>query len=345
MVVIEIDGSAGGGQLLRSALSLSAIAGEPVRIEGIRGNRPTPGLRPQHLTAVRLLSSICDAEVDDPEIGTDELTFRPGTVRAGEYEVDVGTAGSVTLLFDAVLPLAFVADDRIAVTATGGTDVAWSPPMLSYRWVKLPFLRSWGLTASVDLRRRGFYPEGGGEATLFVSPSTPDPLDLVDRGDLAGARVYSVESADLADRSVARRQATAAVERLEEAGIETFETATITAESASTGSALAVRLDFDSPDGIDALTGFDALGEPGKPAEDVGEEAAERAVEFVDSGAGAVDRHTADQLLLPLALAGGRLSVPGVTDHVETSLALLDAFGVDVEREGTVMSCDDGLVS
>lgn len=370
--MIEIDASGGGGQLLRSALSVSAIAGDPVRIEGIRGTRPTPGLRPQHLAAVRLLSSICDAEVDDPDVGTEELTFRPSTISSGEYEVDVGTAGSITLLFDAVLPLAFVAEDRIAVTATGGTDVAWSPPMLSYRRVKLPILRSWGLSASVDLRRRGFYPEGGGEATLFLSPSAPGQLDLADRGDLVGARVSSVESADLADRSVARRQATAAVEYLENAGIESLERVASTTESAATGSAVAVRLDFEAggdddggatdeastgstepvvsggPVGSGPLAGFDALGEPGKPAEDVGEEAAGSAVGFLEEGRGAVDRHTGDQLLLPLALVGGRLSVPEVTAHVETSVDLLGTFGVDIERtdrEGTVLSCVEPLVS
>jgi len=343
--VIEIDGSDGGGQLLRSALSLAAITGDPVRIEGIRADRSTPGLRPQHLAAVRLLSAVCDADVTDHEVGTEELTFRPGAVQPGAYEVNVGTAGSVTLLFDTVLPLGFVVEDRIAVTATGGTDVAWSPPALSYRRVKLPLLRSWELTASVDLRRRGFYPEGGGEATLFLSPAAPGPLDLADRGDLAGARVYSVESAGLADQSVARRQATAAVESLEEAGVETRETATITTESASAGSAVAVRLEFATPAGSDALAGFDTLGEPGKPAEDVGEEAAAAALDFLEEGRGAVDRHTADQLLLPLALAGGRLAVPEITDHVATSLALLDAFGVEIEREGNVISCPDGLVS
>lgn len=332
-VPLEIDGSKGGGQLLRSAVALSAIADRPVRIESIRGDRPTTGLAAQHLAAVQLAAEICNADVSDLEVGTDSLTFRPGRIEPGDYDVDVGTAGSVWLLFDTVLPFALLTDGRISVTATGGTDVKWAPSTPYYRDVKLPLLRSWGLTALVEVDRYGLYPAGGGLATLTASASDPPPLDVTSRGSCSGARLYSIESTDLAERSVAERQATAAADRLADAAVDVLERVEVTAESASTGSSIAIRLEYDLP------VGFDALGEPGTPAEAVGIGAADRAVDFTTAER-VVDRHMADQLLLPLAIAGGRLALPARTDHVRTSLELFERFGVEILDDGDDLVCE-----
>lgn len=334
--MLELDGSDGGGQLLRTALSLAALTGTPFEMTGIRGARPEPGLRPQHLTAVETLAAVTDADVDGAEPGAEELTFEPTALRGGEYEAAIGTAGSLTLLFDAVLPLAVELDEPLALSATGGTDVKWSPPMDYHRRVKLPLLGRHGLHATVDLRRRGFYPEGGGEATLWLAPSTLAAASLTDRGDPAGARVYSVSSEDLADADVAERQADEAARLLSEAGVEVMERSRTDAAADSAGTALVVRLDFER-----SVAGFDALGEPGKPAEDVAADAVDAALSFRETGA-AVDRHLADQLLVPLALAGGEVAIPRVTDHVETSLELVRAFGHDVAvdsgADGAVLS-------
>ncbi len=322
--MLDIDGSHGGGQLLRSALSLSALTGESFTMTDIRGTRPNPGLGPQHLAAVELLADICDAEVSDIEVGTDDIEFRPGAIEGGEYEVDIGTAGSITLLFDAVLPLGTAVDSPLVVRARGGTDVKWSPTMDYWRWSKLPLLGRHGLHATVDVERRGFYPAGGGKTTLRVGPSTLSPLELGRPGSGEQARVYSVASPDLADQSVAERQATHAVERLDSAGRSPAEWTVQYADAASSGSALVVRLDYER-----SVAGFDALGEPGKPAEDVAADAVEAAIEF-SRGSAAVDRHASDQLLVFLALAGGTLAIPAVTDHVRTNRSLLAAFGFDV---------------
>ncbi len=334
--MLELDGSEGGGQLVRTALSLSALTGTAFEMSGIRGARSEPGLRPQHLTAVETVAAITDADVEGAEQGSEALTFDPAILRGGEYEAAIGTAGSLTLLFDAVLPLAAELDDPLTLHAKGGTDVKWSPPTDYYRRVKLPLLGRHGLWATVELRRRGFYPAGGGEATLRLAPSTPSSLALTERGPLAGARIYSVSSGGLADDDVAERQAGEARRLLEQAGVDVIERSVTYAATDSPGTALVVRLDFER-----SVAGFDALGEPGKPAESVAADAVEAALSFRE-GPGAVDAHLADQLLVPLALAGGEVAIPRVTDHVETSLDLLRAFGYDVDRrpgtDGTVLT-------
>lgn len=325
--MLELDGSAGGGQLLRSALTLSVLTGRPFRMTAIRDARPNPGLRPQHRAAIEAVAGACDADVSGAAVDSRAVTFRPGALEGGEVAVDIGTAGSVALLFDALLALALRLDDPFVAAARGGTDVKWSPTMGYYRGVKLPLLRRHGLAAALDHDRAGFYPAGGGTATLRLWPSSMEPLSLSDRGAFEGTRIHSKASMDLADREVAERQAAAAAEGLREAGLDPVERTVAYAETDSPGSALAVRADYGS-----AIAGFDALGERGKPAEDVAAEAVAAAREFAD-GTAAVDGHMADQLVVFLALVGGRVRVPRVTDHVETSIELLRRFGFEVSLD------------
>jgi RNA 3'-terminal phosphate cyclase (ATP) len=337
--LLELDGSAGGGQLLRTGLALSMVTQRPFRMKYIRGDRPTPGLKSQHLTGVQAAAKICDATVSGAEKGSEELTFRPGEPTGGHLEVEIGTAGSVLLLFDALLPVAPELDRPLAVTATGGTDVKWSPTLAHYRRVKLPLVRETAVFAAVESARPGFYPAGGGEATLRLAPSELSPVGATDRGSLAGVRIYSKASRDLADANVSERQAASAVERLRgglrdgagEAPRESADESPITettvssVETPSPGSAVTVALDYE-----ETTAGFDALGEQGKSAEEVGAEAAEAALAFHE-GTGAVDRHTADQLVVFLALAGGRVMIPEVTGHVRTGVNLVNEFGFPVE--------------
>jgi RNA 3'-terminal phosphate cyclase (ATP) len=270
------------------------------------------------------MQQVCAAEVEGATQGSETVVFEPGEPAGGSYEVDIGTAGSVTLLFDTLLPLAMAIDEPLRVTARGGTDVKWSPSLAYYQRVKLPLLRRLGLQAAVDRDRTGFYPVGGGEATLSLAPARLAPLSLTRRGDLARIRVYSRAAADLADADVAQRQADAIIDALEGDGREVAEATVSSVETASPGSVCLVRADYE-----ETIAGFDALGEKGKPAEDVGQSAVEQFRAFEGTG-GAVDRHMADQLLVFLAVAGGELSVPAVTDHVRTSADLLGAFGYDL---------------
>ncbi len=334
--MLELDGADAGGQFVRTALSLSALEDRPVRIENVRGGRSTPGLRPQHLAALETMATVCDAELSGTDVGSRTVTFDPAGISGGRYSVDIGTAGSVTLLFDALMPLATRLSSRLSVTVTGGTDVKWSPPLDYLRYVKLPLLCRHGLDATVEVSHRGFYPEGGGEATLHLGPSTPEPIDLEERGGLEAVRIYSTEADALADRGVAHRQAEGALERLdlESEGLEVAERVEVTSASPGPGSAVVIRVDCG-----DSLAGFSALGERGKPAEDVGEDAADATNRFFE-GDTPVDEHLGDQLLVFLALAGGRVRLPAVTEHVRTSLALLEEFGVAIDlEEGTRTVC------
>ncbi|MHB9288888.1 RNA 3'-terminal phosphate cyclase [Halobacteriales archaeon Cl-PHB] len=322
-----VDGSAGGGQLLRTALSLGVVTDTPVRVENVRGERPEPGLKPQHRAAVKVLADYCDADVEGADLGSETVTFDPGDARRETLEIDVGTAGSLTLLFDAVLPVAAVADHPLTVRATGGTDVTWSPPVGYQRHVKLPLLSACGLAATIDVGRTGFYPAGGGRATLRTTPGELSPLELTDRGPLHRVDVYSKAATDLADAEVADRQASEARRRLADAGHPVAVRRVDYVETASPGSALLLRGVYER-----GLTGVDELGEPGKPSEAVAADAVDAFAATHESGA-PVDRHMADQLVVWLALTGGRVRIPAVTAHVETHCDLLAAVGSDVRLE------------
>jgi RNA 3'-terminal phosphate cyclase (ATP) len=329
--MVEIDGSAGGGQILRTSLTLSMLSGEAVTVTDVRGDRSDPGLKAQHLAAVEAATAVSDAEVEGAELGAEMVVFDPGEATGGEYEVSIATAGSLALVFDTIWPVATTIDEPLVLSGTGGTDVTWSPPSAYYRRVKLSLLRDLGLAATVDVERPGFYPVGGGRATLRLWPSSLAPVRL-DGGSPDDARVYSLASDELADADVGDRQATTAESALDALGIEPVSREVTYAATDCPGSALVVGV---TGDGVRA--GFDAFGERATPAEDVARQAVSEVGSFRDSGAG-VDVHLADQLLVVLALAGGRVTVPRVSDHVETNLAVFDAFGYDLSVEsGTPM--------
>lgn len=340
--MLELDRVEGGGQVVRTALALAAATGEAVRLSDIRGGRPNPGLRPQHLAAVEAVAAVCDADVEGATEDSETLSFRPGDLHGGEVEVDIGTAGSATLLFDALLPLAAVLPDPLTVVATGGTDVKWAPPLDYARWVKLPLLSRFGLEAVLTPDARGFYPAGGGRVTLSLAPSALSAIDLVERGDLRSVDVHSMASESLVGSEVAGRQAQGAVEALDEMGVPSEVARVEYAETRSTGSVLVLDAAYEA-----TRAGFDALGERGTPAEDVGRAAVEEFAAF-HVGFGAVDDHMADQVLPFLAFAGGEVLVPHVTDHVATHIDVLDAFGCRVERTdreegGVLLSVADPL--
>ncbi|WP_247002556.1 RNA 3'-terminal phosphate cyclase [Halosolutus gelatinilyticus] len=359
----DLDGSDAGGQFVRSALALAVLENEPIRIENVRGDRSTPGLRHQHLAVLETMAEICEADVSGAELGAETIEFDPdlevggrngagvGADRprlpGGDYAVDIGTAGSVTLLFEALLPLATILESPLSIVATGGTDVAWSPPIDYLRHVKLPLVRRCGLVAACEVERRGFYPDGGGRAALHLAPSNLRAIELAERGPIEGVRCYSTESTSLADRDVARRQLEGALERLSIAdredepavagadaigngdaraiddSIEVLDRRELTVSSPSPGSAIVLRIDHGT-----GVAGLSALGERGTPAERVGEDAADAARDWLE-GAAPVDRHLADQLLVLLAVAGGRIRVPTVTDHVAAGCNLLRSFGIE----------------
>lgn len=325
--MITIDGTAGGGQLLRTALSLSTITDTPFRIDDVRSTRPDPGLKPQHLTAVQLVTDLCDADVEGAELESDSLTFRPGSARRTPLEADVGTAGSVTLLFDTILPMAATYDEPFQLTATGGTNVKWAPTVEYHQLVKLPLLANWGVDADIDLFKTGFYPAGGGKATLQTTPSSLSRFELETRGEIKRVEIYSKAAEELAERNVAERQAAHAKEELKNAGFPTEIQRIEYVSTRSIGSSLLLRGVYEY-----TVVGIGALGERGRTSEAVADGAVQQFTAFHASNA-PVDAFMGDQLMVILALAGGSVRIPTVTAHVQTNLGLVNAFGSDMRLD------------
>jgi RNA 3'-terminal phosphate cyclase (ATP) len=317
--MLHLDGShgEGGGQILRTALSLAALLGQPVRMTNIRSGRPKPGLRPQHLAAVQALAQVTGAEVSGAQPGSQELTFRPGAPRPGHYLVDVaaqtGSAGSVTLIAQALLPPLLRAGGASRLTLRGGTHVPWSPPAHYLLYVFLPALESLGAKVSMTLKRWGWYPRGGGEVGFEITPG--NTLTGVEwRAPAPGAAFRAMSAAARLPEHVSRRQAERLKSRL--------------------GAELPVEI--MAAGGLDRGSlvflwgphaGFDALGARGKPAEQVADEVADAYLVFRQRRA-AVDRHLADQLALYLALARGPsvLVTDAITSHLLTNLWVIEQF-------------------
>jgi RNA 3'-terminal phosphate cyclase (ATP) len=323
--MVTLDGShgEGGGQILRSALSLSLLTGRPFRIERIRANREKPGLRPQHLMAVRAAAELGRAEVRGDAVGSRELTFRPGEIEPRDLSFDIGTAGATSLVLHTLfLPLALRAERAVRLTLTGGTfnDKAPSFPFLERTWA--PYMTAMGLPVTVAMPSAGFYPIGGGRLEAWIEPARrPRAVVWTDRPPLGAIRgVAGV--ANLPGRDIAQRMAGRAVERLAEAGFAAAEIAPAEWPGRGRGAAIALAVEHGP-----YVSTFVGLGERGKPAEVVADEAVAELVAY-ERADGAVDPHSADQLLLPLALAEGRsvYTVSEVTEHLRTNARTTRAF-------------------
>lgn len=319
--MLEIDGSMGegGGQVLRSSLTLAAITGKPFRIKNIRAGRPRPGLRPQHLRAVEAVAEICKARVDGAAIGTTELIFRPGPVKAGTYRFDIGTAGSTSLILQTVLLPLSRTGRQSRVTITGGTHVPWSPCFEYLAWHWLPFLNRLGITADLTMKQAGFYPLGGGVVRAEIYPGADiKPLILKERGELITIRGLS-GSANLPDHIIERqrRQVLKRLERYPVSGIEISRMAAY-----SPGTVLLLLAEFEY-----GQCCFFGLGERGKPAERVADEAVDALEDFIDTEA-VIDHFLADQLLLPIALAdnASRFTASKVSRHLLTNAEVIRLF-------------------
>jgi len=322
--VIEVDGShgEGGGQLVRNAAALAAVTGQSVRVTDIRAKRPNPGLAAQHVAALRAVAAIANAEIVGLEPGSRQILVKPGTIGGGKHRVDVGTAGSVTLVLQACLPPALLAPAPTELHLTGGTDVKWSPPLDYFRFVFLPLLERMGGHVEVELVRRGYYPRGGGEIRVRVTPSSGlRPLVVEPPGALR--RVRGISHAANLPEHVAQRMKQAALRRfvgIAEAKVE--DQSLGNAQAFGPGGALVLWTEHEN-----TVLGASALAEKGTPAEKLGELAAEELVGDLKARA-SLDVHASDQVLIYGALAGGesRFSAREVTEHARTTMWLLEKF-------------------
>lgn len=319
--MLEIDGSMGegGGQILRSAVALSALTGKECRIENIRINRPRPGLAPQHLAGVRSVGSICDARLEGAEKGSTSLTFSPGKIRGGDHQLDVGTAGSITLVLQACLLPVIGSGEPLTMRIRGGTNVRWSPPVDYYSLIFLPLLRKMGVDVSLEITARGFYPEGGGEVRVSVPPTMGiSPLVLPQRGRLLS--VQGVCFSHNLPEHVCERIARSAVKEMPSGAAA--HVINERGSGPSTGAGICLCAQFEN-----TWIGADALGERGMASEEVGKMAARNLIKELEGG-GTLDMHAADQLIPYLALAEGpsRFLVKEMTGHLRTQMDLLPLF-------------------
>ena len=317
-VPVRIDGSQGegGGQILRTAVSLSAITGKPIEVINIRARRQNPGLRPQHMTGIKIIAKLFHAEVENLKIGAEWVRFVPSdNFEGGSMKVDIGTAGSIPMILLAVVPAVSLANNSLELEIIGGTDVRASPTMDYIRHVVAESYRNIGIKFSANVLKRGYYPKGGGIVKTTIEPCKQlNTLELLSTREIA-PKITSV--CGQLPRHVAERQTSSAMIALEKKGIRCSNYSASVETSMSAGSSILIYSASD----FGPYVGGDSIGEPRKRAEDVGAEAAERFLESILERA-TVDPFLADMLVLPLALAKGKSKyrVCRVTEHLLTNL-------------------------
>jgi len=331
--MIQIDGSfgEGGGQVLRTSLTLSLITGQPFEIYNIRARRKRPGLQPQHLKCVEAASLISNAEVKGDKIGSIHLIFKPGEIQPGHYRIDIGTAGSTSLVLHTVyLPLS-LAKSESSLTITGGTHVQWSPcyHFLSLHW--LHYLQKIGFDLKLKMDRAGFYPKGDGKIRVEIFPVEKlIPLGIKNRGELK--KISGISAVANLDFSIAERQRNQSLKQLERVGYD----ASIAIEkmpSRYKNTMMLLQAEFENGRGC-----FTSLGAIGKRAEKVADETVAELLEYLESNE-CIDEYLSDQLILPLSVVHGQsiFSTSKITNHLLTNAEIVKNFlDVQIFVEGDI---------
>lgn len=344
MIILDGNQGEGGGQIVRTALALSSLTGKPFRITNIRANRKDAGLKAQHVQCIKALQQLCSAKADGAELGSKELLFIPGKITGKNTTIDIGTAGSITLLLQAILLPCMFANKTHKITITGGTDTQWSMPIDYFTNVVVPqYRRLAGI--QVKLLKRGYYPKGNGQVEITIQPQikrnefeTFEAFQLALKhkafslvnGQLMSIKGTSHASKDLANAQVAERQANSAKQILSNNKVP-IDITTEYSDALSTGSGITLWaiLSTDKED-INAENpiriGADTLGEQHKPAEQVGKEAAQKLIEELNMKA-PVDSHQADNLIPIIALCKpSKIKVTKITSHTITNMQITEAF-------------------
>jgi RNA 3'-terminal phosphate cyclase (ATP) len=332
---ITIDGSAGegGGQILRTSLALSLVTGKPFRIESIRAGRKKPGILRQHLTAVQAAAAVSSARVSGGDLSSRSLSFEPARVNGGEYRLAVGTAGSATLVFQTILPALLSASTPSRVTLEGGTHNPFAPPFDFLAQTFLPQIRRMGASVDVRLETHGFYPAGGGRFTVDITPCPSfGQVALSGRGQ---TRIHATAVIASLPENIAKRELSIVRERL---GLDRSMCRIERVES-SVGPGNVVMIVIESDTSVEVVTGF---GIKGVSAEKVAAAACDEAEQYLRADV-AVGVHLADQLLIPMALAGGgtfRTLAP--TAHTVTNADVIRRFldvPIAIEQESNGVYC------
>jgi RNA 3'-terminal phosphate cyclase (ATP) len=337
--MIQIDGAAksGSGTILRSALTLATVLGQPLRMTGIRARRPKPGLRPQHLACVTSCAEMCRARVKGAAVGSMAITYDPTRkILGGRYEWNIGTAGSTTLLLSTLLPVALFADSDTTFSLSGGLFQDFAPSAHHMQHVFLPTLKKMGIEAALEIVQPGYVPSGRGVIRVTVSPLSGPlrPLVLHEQGTVETVRGISLSS-HLAQQRVSERMAAECTKVLAEAGFQTRIETVNDDTSLQAGASLTVWAATDSG----CLIGSDQAGKRGRSSESIGRNVASRLKEDLATDA-TVDRHMADQLILYAILGSGttQYMIPRLTDHVEASMYVAEKWGAGVSIKGNALA-------
>ncbi len=325
--ILKLDGShlEGGGQILRTAVSLSCITGMPVRINNIRKGRESPGLKPQHLTILKALGQLCAARIEGLKLASSDITFIPGEYAKKTFlKVDIGTSGSIGLVLQALLPVGFFASSgELKLDITGGTCGLGAPPVDYYPNVIFRLLYRQGIRASITIIKRGYYPKGGGEVSVLIKPIKHScEIDLTSSGKVKRISGKSIANVALSQRSVAQRQADYAAKILKSKYADI--PVDIKSEYVCTDS-VGSEISIYAYTNKDTILASSAIGESKKAAETVGGEAADKLIEAIESG-DTCDTHLVDNLIPYLALLGGSIKAHNLSSHAQTNIWVTEAF-------------------
>ncbi len=333
MNTIEIDGSfgEGGGQILRTALSLSCITGRPFELFNIRRGRKKPGLMPQHITCVNAVSEISSARVSGIKTGSTRLSFTPGRINSGNYIFDIKTAGSCSLVLQTLLLPLLSADSPSHITIKGGTHVPFSPTYHYISEVFIPMLYRIGIRVDPSINRYGFYPKGGGESSFRIFPAGKiNGLNPVSKGTLLSVHGYSGVSR--LPISIAERQKNALLQKLYPLSADVQ---VLDVPSPGQGTFVFLKGEYEQ-----VLSGFSSLGKRGKPAENVGKEVVEQFTAFHNTPA-CFDPHLSDQMVMYLSLSheDSSFTTSRITQHLLTNLWVIEKFlNIRYQIEGKINS-------
>jgi RNA 3'-terminal phosphate cyclase (GTP) len=337
--MIKLDGSycEGGGQILRTALALSAFTGQSFEVDNIRKGRHSSGLKNQHLYCIKALQQLCNGKAEGVALGSHEVKFTPGKIEGKEIIIDIGTAGSMTLLLQSVLLPTLFADKKVVLKIKGGTDNKWAMPYDYFKEILLPHLMDLA-DIKVELVKRGYYPRGGGEIKIEINPKYKlkdfrdlnellDSLEkkqkynLIDQGSLLKIKGVSHASSSLKDAEVAERQAKSAEDKLKQLNVP-VEIKTEYHQTLSPGTGIVLYAIFNKEN---IRIGADSLGERGKKSEKVGKEAADKLINEINYKA-PVDEYLADNLIPFLALCKGKIKVAKISNHTLTNIYVVEKF-------------------
>lgn len=350
--MIKIDGSygEGGGQIVRTALALSTALQKPFEVDNIRKGRKDSGLKAQHITCLKALEQLCNAKYSEVSIGSASLRYIPGELKARKVEVDIGTAGSITLLLQSLIIPCFFAGYPVTLKIKGGTSGKWQMPFDYFENVFIPHLRKYA-DIKTKLHKRGYYPKGGGSVEVKIDPlynlenkDSASKINLVEQGALAQIKGISHASKMLQKANVAERQADAAKSMLLKLGINVDIRAEY-CDTLSPGSGITLWAVFSrnmEPTELDpSVLGSDIIGEKGKPAEEVGGDAANALAREIQSRA-PVDEHLADNLIPFLAMFGGSIKVSDISSHTRTNIYAAEQFLgkiFEINEKENIISC------